>query len=81
MEKLLANYATLMGMTDSDEQLLDLIKQAESCLLGFTYSGQPLHSDVEKAVLQIQSTAKTLLENKRPVIVREDKSGFIMSNN
>jgi hypothetical protein len=81
MEKILANYGILMGMTDREEKLLDLINQAESCLLGLTYSGQPLHSDVEKAVLQIQSTAQTLLDKKRPEKVRQDKSGFIMSNN
>ena len=47
--------------------MLDLINQAESCLLGFTYSGQLLHPDVEKAVFQIQNTAQTLLDKKRPV--------------
>ena len=81
MDKLLANYGMLMGMTDREEKMLDLINQAESCLLGFTYSGQLLHPDVEKAVFQIQNTAQTLLDKKRPVKERQEKSGFIMSNN
>lgn len=79
------DYGIMMAMTDREEQLLDLIRQAESSLLGFTYNKLPLHPDVEKAVLQIQTTVQTLLDNKldkqRASCVKQDIPGFIASNN
>ena len=79
------DYGIMLGMTDREEQLLDLIRQAESSLLGFACNNLALHPDVEKAVIQIQTTAQILLDKKldkqRSKSVKEDISGFIASNN